>query len=513
MRRTGNPSVVTRDGKHHLLSRVEFSDRRLAEDFLQESLHRSPQILPVEEIDPAFSPLVSLGREIDSIDNLFISPAGKITLVETKLWRNPEATREVVAQVLDYATRLSSWSYSGLENAVRNAQPPAPIGSASLYDFIAKKYPREVLPEEQFLDEVQKNLRATRFVLLVVGDGIRENLEKMLGHLHKHPQMLFTFCLVEIQIYENSALFDGRLLMPMLVAQTTEIVRAVVRVETTGQAQVSVAIAEENESKGSAGRRTLSEDIFFSEIQDERTQSLDTTECLVGACYETLAGLRTQWTLSSAGHVELSGSSGGTNGASGRSLGLFRSSEGRYRLDVDVLSDTSVLNKGNPRLRVEADWEGYARLSRLYDELPIVPGMLVVIGGIWLLLSRTKRSTALGISAPSGIGCQRAGPLRRFPRRALFSGLPSYGLYATFGLSLLLVISLYFEGLKPPPTGIWVFTSNRSLKTPTYGPWDKPSVLRIDREDRWFLDGKPVSPEDFPGALKKGFLSEKCDGG
>jgi hypothetical protein len=274
MRRTGNPSVVTRDGKHHLLSRVEFSDRRLAEDFLQESLHRSPQILPVEEIDPAFSPLVSLGREIDSIDNLFISPAGKITLVETKLWRNPEATREVVAQVLDYATRLSSWSYSGLENAVRNAQPPAPIGSASLYDFIAKKYPREVLPEEQFIDEVQKNLRATRFLLLVVGDGIRENLEKMLGHLHKHPQMLFTFCLVEIQIYENSALFDGRLLMPMLVAQTTEIVRAVVRVETTGQAQVSVAIAEENESKGSAGRRTLSEDIFFSEIQDERTKQI-----------------------------------------------------------------------------------------------------------------------------------------------------------------------------------------------------------------------------------------------
>lgn len=274
MRRTGNPYVVTGDGKHHLLSRVEFTDRRIAEDFIQDSLNRSPQILPVEDIDPAFAPLVSLGREIDSIDNLFVSPSGKITIVETKLWRNPEAAREVVAQVLDYATRLSSWSYPDLENAVKNAQSPALMGIYSLYDFIAKKHPNEILPEEQFIDEVQKNLHAARFLLLVVGDGIRENLENILGHLHKHPHMLFTFCLVEIHIYENPAIFDGRLLMPMLVAQTTEIVRAVVRVHTTGQAQVSVTIDDPIDAKPGNRRRTLDEYEFFSENSDEKTKQL-----------------------------------------------------------------------------------------------------------------------------------------------------------------------------------------------------------------------------------------------
>ncbi len=276
MRRTGTPSVVDTDGANHLLSRVEFSDRRLAEAFLQESLHKSPLLLPVEELDPAFAPLVSLGREIGSIDNLFISPAGKITLVETKLWRNPEATREVVAQVLDYARMLSTWSYSDLEQAARDALPPAPIGSDSLYEFISLKYPDEVLPQAQFIDEVQKNLRTARFLILVVGDGIRENLENILSLLHKQPQMLFTFSLVEIKIYENPALFHGWLLMPMLVAHTTEIVRAVVRVETTGQAQVSVSIDEEDGGKVPPRRRTLSEDIFFTEIQDEQTKQLFT---------------------------------------------------------------------------------------------------------------------------------------------------------------------------------------------------------------------------------------------
>jgi len=276
MRRTGCPSVVSGAGNHHLLSRVEFSDRSLAEEFLQDSLNKSPQIVPVEDIDPAFAPLVSLGREIDSIDNLFISPNGKITLVETKLWRNPEAAREVVAQVLDYAARLSSWSYTDLENAARKAMTPAPIGSSSLYAFMAKKYPAEILPEEQFVDEVQKNLQSARFLLLVVGDGIRENLENMLGILHKQPQMLYTFGLVEIHIYENPALFEGRLLMPMLVAKTTEIVRAVVRVQTSGQAQVSVTLDDTAKDDAQEGtrRRTLSEDIFFSEIEDEKTKQL-----------------------------------------------------------------------------------------------------------------------------------------------------------------------------------------------------------------------------------------------
>ena len=43
---------------------------------------------------------------------------GYLTLVETKLWRNPEARRTVVAQIIDYASHLSTWTYDELRQAV-----------------------------------------------------------------------------------------------------------------------------------------------------------------------------------------------------------------------------------------------------------------------------------------------------------------------------------------------------------------------------------------------------------
>ena len=78
---------------------------------MQEILFRYPLLLPIKEVDESFCPLISLGREIAGIDNLYISPTGLLTIVETKLWRNPEAHRTVVAQILDYAKKLNLWDY------------------------------------------------------------------------------------------------------------------------------------------------------------------------------------------------------------------------------------------------------------------------------------------------------------------------------------------------------------------------------------------------------------------
>lgn len=277
MRRDCLPCLIDQNGEHLSLRRVPFSDKRLAEDFLQSALHRTPQLLPIEEIDSSYAPLISLGREIDSIDNLFISPTGRLTIVETKLWRNPEATREVVAQILDYTTRISAWSYSKLEGNARRAMSPAPIGEKSLYEFVNTSGQQKGLSEPQFVDEVQKTLETGRFLLLVVGDGIRENVENMLSALHEHPQKLFTFGLVELQIFEHPTMPETKLIVPQIVANSKEVVRAVVRVQTTGQASVSVESEEPESGKLSpGGRRTLSEDEFFDKIKDEDTRNLFT---------------------------------------------------------------------------------------------------------------------------------------------------------------------------------------------------------------------------------------------
>jgi hypothetical protein len=269
MRRDCKPHFVDKEGKSIGLRRVEFGDRAIGESFLQEQLHKNPSILPVSELDDSFFPLISLGREIHSIDNLFISPKGRITIVETKLWRNPEATRQVVAQMLDYAKRLNSMTVEELEQACRTARQPAPLAASSLFSLVTKHFPRETPSEPQFTDAVQKTLKNARFMLLVVGDGIRENLEDMIRMLHRYPQMLFTFALVEMQIYEND-LIPGRLLVPQLVAHTNEIVRAVVRVEGEGDVSVSVSLPVEPDGKGP----TLSEQDFLDLVTDKQAKDI-----------------------------------------------------------------------------------------------------------------------------------------------------------------------------------------------------------------------------------------------
>ena len=80
---------------------VDPSEGTFDEGWLQETLRRFPEVLPVEDFGPVFQPLVPIDREVPtaagSIDNLFISHDGYLVLAEAKLWRNPEATREVVA--------------------------------------------------------------------------------------------------------------------------------------------------------------------------------------------------------------------------------------------------------------------------------------------------------------------------------------------------------------------------------------------------------------------------------
>jgi RecB family endonuclease NucS len=79
-------------------TRIHFTDSDMVESWLQELLYSHPSLLPVEEIEPAFGPLIPLCRELSTeagpADLICCSPYGLITIVETKLWRNPQARRE-----------------------------------------------------------------------------------------------------------------------------------------------------------------------------------------------------------------------------------------------------------------------------------------------------------------------------------------------------------------------------------------------------------------------------------
>jgi len=235
VRQHGTPVLLTAGGLVRA-TQMPLGDGDYTESWLQNLLVEHPDMLPVDEIASGFSPLVPAGTEIGcvsgSIDNLFISPSGGITVVETKLWRNPEARREVVAQIVDYAQALSTWTYEDLSGAVR-AAVAHDATDWSLYEHVQQSVSvqGQARPtEDAFVDQVARCLDEGRFLLLIVGDGIRRDAEAMVRFLQRAPQLHFTLALIEVAVYE---LPNGdRLLVPRTTARTEAISRAVVQVET-----------------------------------------------------------------------------------------------------------------------------------------------------------------------------------------------------------------------------------------------------------------------------------------
>ena len=124
------PVLIPPVGDAVVLERVPLTgpDSRddYSENWLQDLLYRFPQALPIAEIDDGYLPLIPVCKEMNtpvgSVDVVYITPSGRPVIVEAKLWRNPDARRKVVGQILDYAKELSRWSYESFDAAVRAAR-------------------------------------------------------------------------------------------------------------------------------------------------------------------------------------------------------------------------------------------------------------------------------------------------------------------------------------------------------------------------------------------------------
>lgn len=202
------------------------------EAWLQELLFRHPKVLPVDHIEPGYGPLVPVCRELGtpsgSVDNLFLNHRGQITLVECKLWRNAEARRKVVAQLLDYAKDLTRWGVSDLTRNVQAANKELP---ADLHQLVA--HHPEALSAGLWADAVSRNLRLGKMLLLIVGDGIREETANLAAFLQSYANLSFTLGLVEMPVYQHASEW---IVLPRIAMKTQIINRVVVQYNTSDDA-------------------------------------------------------------------------------------------------------------------------------------------------------------------------------------------------------------------------------------------------------------------------------------
>jgi len=241
----GDPISILNGESKTLSKSNEFSELEI-----QELIFEHPDCLPISDIDESYNPLVPVCMELSTLagplDIFMITPNGDIAIIETKLWRNPESRRKVVAQILDYAKEISKWSYSDLQ---REINKKLKTKGNHIYQIAAKKYPNQILNEIDFVDSISRNLRLGKFLLLIAGDGIREGAKEIAEFLKKSAGLNFALAIIEMPIYKLAD--NSLILLPRTSLKTVEIEKISIEIPE-GLRIVQDSIEPEQESRDEA---------------------------------------------------------------------------------------------------------------------------------------------------------------------------------------------------------------------------------------------------------------------
>ena len=283
MYRLASPLLLSSQpvSKAEILKPLDLSESgHYNERWVQELVHFSPSVLPIGTVEAAFWPATSICMELpigaNSLDNLLVTPTGDLIAVECKLWRNAEAKREVIAQIIEYAKDLQYWGYSELQNAIRKARKEPDHNLFAHASAIAGDDPP--FDEPRFVDAVSRNLRRGRWLLVIVGDGITENAEAMAEFLQQHAGLHFALVLVQLAVHELPGT-SQRIVIPSIPMRTTNIVRGIVQIKD-GQPTVIPPPATVEAERAN----TLSEEEMFAALDQLQPGTSDRLVAFLKSC-------------------------------------------------------------------------------------------------------------------------------------------------------------------------------------------------------------------------------------
>jgi len=172
--------VIRRQGenKWSSLSHEEFRE----EADLQRLLFENPEIIPVEEVSEASLGSIRLMlKEVGlpgsgSTDLVGIDVKGNICIIETKLAKNPEAKRQVIGQILEYAAFMHGKGFDWLNSAVKRQKG---VGLSEFFE--QQDYPN--WDKEAFEQNITDNLALGKFKLFIVVDKINPGLRRILNYM------------------------------------------------------------------------------------------------------------------------------------------------------------------------------------------------------------------------------------------------------------------------------------------------------------------------------------------
>lgn len=157
---------------------------------LESLIEDYPDTLPITEINPTAKIAVPIGRQVtvgtNFLDLLFIDDTGSLFVVECKLIQNPEARREVLAQLLEYALTIeTSWDTDRVRSVADEYLTHRGFhdGLISYLNKTLSDQGHETVNEKSFLRKM--NSRVNRPYLIVAGNELEQRALVLSDYLRK----------------------------------------------------------------------------------------------------------------------------------------------------------------------------------------------------------------------------------------------------------------------------------------------------------------------------------------
>jgi hypothetical protein len=148
-----------------------------SESELQDLLHQDPSLVPGCEGAAAVRELTIPG--VGSVDLVCVDGEGTVTLVECKLKSNRQIRREVIGQIIAYASGLAGTSYEEFDQAFASRAGKPLL--ASVEDAAGPE-----IESASFRTAVAERLSAGMFRLVVAVDEITDELRNSVVYLNEH---------------------------------------------------------------------------------------------------------------------------------------------------------------------------------------------------------------------------------------------------------------------------------------------------------------------------------------
>ena len=220
---------------------------------LQELLYENAEIIfSVPELEINDKEVAIKFREYMTsrgpIDILFITKNADIILVETKLIKNQESTRTVVAQIIDYIKALTTENFENI------------LEKNCKYKNVNKDF----VKDEKFMHLLKKNIITGNISGIIIGDDIHPNLLELVDSIQSAPHLAFHINLIKLEVYKNK---EQLIISAKNIENTKEVERSVIKISFENGINQPVIESETPAKDGKGSKPILTWDEFINNVE------------------------------------------------------------------------------------------------------------------------------------------------------------------------------------------------------------------------------------------------------